>query len=190
MIFYICFDDKTGAIQKVTNEPDNIFQNLQIDKATYVKFINGTFSINDYLIVIQPRNKEKYKIVKKEIHNTNEFINYSIHPFEKINETKEQNVFYIIQDNLENSWKVVAKLEDDYKTFLINSKNYTGYDKHFYITEEGNPNKLLKKLTVAIDSFFDNKEFTICQIDNILKGKKLSLYAYVTHEKYMHVIRN
>lgn len=189
MIFYVCFDEKNGAIQKVSNEPDVSLSNLEIDKETYVKFIQGTISLNDHLVIIQPRSLEKYKIIKKENQESNELINYSIKPFEKSENILEKNVFYIIEDRIESCWKITANLEKDYETFLINSKNYTGYDKHIYITQEGNPNRLYGKLIAPIDKFFEYKEFTIGKIDSTIT-QDLSLYASVTHEKYMHIIRN
>lgn len=191
MIFYVCFDPSNGEIIKVSNEADILNANLEVDKDTYVKFMQGEYSISDYFVFIQPQSFEKFKLTKKELVKTDEYINYSIKPFEKTVKTNQKNIFYVIQDNNLGKWKVYADLEDDYRTFLSNTENYFGKSKSFYITEAGNPNKLLGKISVTIKRFLENKEFTIGDIDCIMQAEQdLSLYSNIVHEKYMHVIRN
>jgi hypothetical protein len=191
MIFYVCFDPSDGKIVIVSNEADDLNANLEVDKDTYVKFMQGEFSISDYFVLIQPQSFKKFKLTKKELIKTDEYINYSIKPFEKISETREKNIFYVIQDNKLGKWKGYADLEEDYRTFLSNTEDYFGKNKSFFITESGNPNKFLGKISVTIDKFLENKEFTIGDIDIIMqKTKELSLYSNIVHEKYMHVTRD
>lgn len=191
MIFYVCFDPSNGDIVKVSNEEDTVNANLEIDKETYIKFMQGELSISDYFVLIQPQSFEKFKLTKKEIFKSDEYVNLSIKPFQKTQETQAKNIFYVIQDNTDNTWKIFADLEDDYKTFLSNTENYFGKKKYFYITESGNPNRLLGRISVSIEKFLENKEFTIEQLDSIMQEiQELSLYSNIVHEKYMHVIRN
>lgn len=190
MKFYVCFDATNGSIEKVSNEEDTILSNLEIDKENYIKFMQGEFSISDYFVLIQPQNYQKFKLVKKNVSNRQDTKNLSIKKFSKSSNTDEKNVFYIIQGTNDRKWKGYASLDEDYKTFLSNTVNYFGYTKTFFITQNKNPNALLGKIIVPISNFLKNKEFTINDIDNILEhSDDIAIYANVSHEKYIHVIR-
>jgi hypothetical protein len=190
MNFYICFDIKNGDIIKVSNELDQNLANLEIDKDTYVKFMQGSYSITDYFISIQVKNDKKFVLTKKEFLKGQDYSNYSIKKFAKTQTLNEKNIFYIIQDKKNISWKGFASLDDDYRTFLANSVNYFGLVKTFYITKNNNPNALLGKIVVPVKDFLQNKEFTIEDNDSILeKLEDLAIYANVSHEKYLHVLR-
>lgn len=190
MNFYICFDIKNGDIIKVSNESDNTLANLEIDKDTYIKFMQGSFSITDYFVSIQVQNEKKFVLTKKEFLKGQDFNNYSIKKFAKSDTLYEKNVFHIIQDNRNSCWKGFASLDDDYRDFLANSANYFGVEKTFYVTKNRNPNCLLGKITVSVEDFLQNKEFTINDNDSILKQcNNLAIYANVSHEKYLHIIR-
>lgn len=190
MNFYVCFDVKNGDIVKVSNEADKDLSNLEIDKEVYVKFMQGEYSISDYFVLIQPQNYKKFVLTKKETSNTQDIKNLSIKKFEKSKHTDERNVFYLIQDTNDSSWKGYACLDEDYKTFLSNTTNYFGLTKTFFVTKNKNPNALLGKIVIPIEHFLENKEFTIEDIDSILQQKTdMAIYANVSHEKYIHVVR-
>jgi hypothetical protein len=191
MKFYVCFDATNGVIEKVSNEADSVLSNLEIDKENYVKFMQGEYSIADYFVLIQPQSYKKFNLVKKEVANNLDVKNLSVKKFAKSNAAEEKNIFYIIQDKNDSVWKGYANLDEDYKTFLSNTTNYFGLTKTFYITKNKNPNALLGKIVVPIQNFLENKEFTIDETDCIIDiTADIAIYANVSHEKYMHVIRN
>ena len=153
--------------------------------------MQGEYSIADYFVLIQPQNYKKFNLVKKEVANNLDVKNLSIKKFAKSDAAEEKNIFYIIQDKNDSVWKGYASLDEDYKTFLSNTTNYFGLTKTFYITKNKNPNALLGKIVVPIQNFLENKEFTIDKTDCIINiSEDIAIYANVSHEKYMHVIRN
>lgn len=190
MNFYVCFNATNGSIEKVSNEADTVLSNLEIDRDSYVKFMQGEYSIADYFVLIQPQNYEKFKLAKKELANNTDIKNLSIKKFSKSTSTDIKNIFYIIQDTETNTWKGYARLDEDYKTFLSNTANYFGYTKTFFVTKSKNPNALLGKISVPIANFLENNEFTIEDNDSILEqSSDVAIYANISHEKYIHVIR-
>lgn len=191
MNFFVCFLPNSGKIEKISNEKDDNFSNLEIDRDSYVKFMQGELDFNEYTVVFDPKSKAKYELVKKEKSSSYNYINKNIRPFKKTKKIeKETDVFYIIQKNKDKKWTAKATLSEEYIRFLSNTSNFFDQTKRFYVTIEGNPNAFLGSFDIDMKNFLKTKEFTITSIDAKIQESGVSLFTNIINETYIHVVKD
>lgn len=187
MKFFVCFLPEIGKIEKITNEQDDAMFNLEIDKETYINFMQGKTDFNEYTITFNPNTFKKYELVKKEKLSNYNYINKSIRPLEKTSKVDQLNIFCIIQKN--KKWKARANLSKEYASFLSNTSKFFDQTKRFYVTEEGNPSKYLGFFDIDMSKFLEKNEFTVADIDINISKKRLSVFTNVINEKYIHIVK-
>jgi len=141
-MLYLGFDTE-GKVLKVTNEPCDKIQYMEIDLNLYEKFTNSTIRMSDYLVV----KKKDYVLVKKD---GKESVNSSILTLEHTPDI-QPNSIYVIQNPKTKTFSITHTFEDG----KFPPQTY----KNFFITDVNNSNKLLCTLHCSYEDFKDT-EFT------------------------------
>tara|TARA_Y100001933_G_scaffold263246_1_gene323946 strand:- start:3824 stop:4339 length:516 start_codon:yes stop_codon:yes gene_type:complete len=153
-MLYVGFDT-SGTVLKITNEPDDILQYLEISAEMFEKFTEGVENIDDYVVV----KKHDYVLEKKDGKQTL----YSNILTLEVQNQKKPNSIYIIQN---------PKLEKFIITHTFSNEKTppSHIYKKFFVTKLNNTNKLLCTLECKFEDFlqkpftFDAKYFNECKI--------------------------
>jgi hypothetical protein len=191
-MFYVFFNIETGEINRVSNELNNDLNYIEIDKELYVQFSNGEKNFTEYRVIPTPKDATAYELIEKKTSMFDFDVDRSIHMLQKEYKTiDEEDTFIIIQDIKNKNWKAKARLNNNYITFLNQTKDYYNTTKKVYVTQENNPNVLLDVLKIKMDGFLNNKEFEIEFTDKDLSQRNdISLYCATVQENYKHEVRN
>ncbi len=153
-MLYVGFDT-TGKVLKITNEPDNILQYLEISAEMFEKFADAVENLDDYIVV----KKQDYVLEKKDSKETISANIFSVQRTESI----QKNSIYIIQNKKLKTFSITHTFEEDK---LPPSQTH----KKFFVTHVNNANKLFCTLECKYEDFFtqpftfDTKYYNNCKI--------------------------
>lgn len=191
-MFYVFFDVATGDIQRVSNELNDDFNYIEIDKDLYVQFSTGEKNFTAYRVVPTCVDKGSFELIERDSLLMDFDVDKSIHQIKKQNTlVEDEDVFVIIQDIKTNTWKAKAKLNKPYIAFLNQTRDYYKKTKEVYVTQENNPNVLLDVLKIPMEGFLRNTEFEIEYNDKeLVKSVDISLFCATIQENYKHEVRS
>jgi hypothetical protein len=190
-MLYAYFDIETGEIDRVSNELTSDLNYLEIDRELYVQFATGEKNFINYRVIPSPKDHTAFEIIEKTVSSIEFDVDKSIHELEKVQkDIDDTDIFVIIQDVENNTWKAKAHLSDNYITFLSQTKDYYNKHKEVYVTEENNPNILLDVLKIPMENFLTADEFELEYADSsLIIRHDISLYCATIYEKYKHYIK-
>jgi len=183
-MYYAYYNPENMKITGLSNTLDNSRPFLEIDETTYIEFVSGKKNMRNYRVVSTPTTK---KLIPKKIDDNNFDISKSVHEFKKVYSHDQfefkENVLYIIQDKLDNTWKgklVPNGIENNLSHIFSNNKQ-------IYITEINNPNILLDTIKIDMVKFLSGDEFVVFnkEVDN-----DVSLFSQIQLEDFIHLVRN
>ena len=161
---YVCFQED-GTIYKITNKPDERFQNLELDFSEVEDFITGKKSLLEH--------KVEFDFVEKQ---------YSIKNQKQVNDDKlmwaflyeipttvpKEKQIIITKDNANKQW--VLGVDSAFEKEINDKKIMLDMTKYFFsVTKQNDPNVLYKllnfdetlKLPFTDDFEFDDKDISV-----------------------------
>lgn len=138
---YVCFEDD-GSIYKVTNKPDDRFQNLEVDFEEVEDFITGKCSLLEHKVEFD--FIEKKYIIKNQKQLNDDKLMWAFLYELPIQEPNEKQVI-ISKNNTDKCWKL--SIDKNFEKQLQDQKiaiDLTNYI--FSVTKQNDPNVLYKLL--------------------------------------------
>ena len=138
---FVCFEDN-GNIYKITNKPDERFQNLELDFAEVEDFITGKKSLLEHKVEFDFIEK-KYSIKSQKQVNEDKLMWSFLYEIPIVQPQEKQIV--ITKNNVDKQWKI--SLDDEFKAHLETQKISIDITNYFFsVTKQGDPNILYKLL--------------------------------------------
>lgn len=138
-MLYVGFNSE-GVIHKITNEPDNSLQYLEISAEMYSKFAESIENIDDYTVV----KKDDYVLEKKDKQYS---VTSNVFTIPKIHQFKPNSIF-IVQNPKNKTFSIKHTFTETFPA----SQTF----KQFFVTNVNNANKLLCTLDCKFEDFFEN----------------------------------
>lgn len=154
---FVCFEED-GSIYKITNKPDERFQNLELDFAEVEDFITGKKSLLEHKVEFDFIEK-KYSIKNQKQLNDDKLMWAFLYEIPTIMPKEKQIV--ITKNNLKRQWQL--SIDEEFERQISDQKITIDMSNYYFsVTKQSDPNVLYKLLnfdeTMQLP-FTDNFEF-------------------------------
>lgn len=177
---FVCFEDN-GNIYKITNKPDDRFQNLEVEFDEVEDFISGKKSMLEHKVEFDFIEK-KYSIKSQKQANDDKLMWAFLYEVPTTHPEEKQIV--ITKNNVSKQWKV--SLDNKFEQELQAQKIAIDLTNYFFsVTKQGDPNVLYKLLrfdeTLQLP-FTDEFEFDDTEISVYTTRRFDSYFLEVVNE--------
>jgi hypothetical protein len=172
---YVCFEED-GSIYKITNKPDDRFQNLEVDFSEVEDFITGKRSLLEHKVEFDFIEK-KYNIKSQKQLNDDKLMWAFL--YEIPTTMPEEKQIVITKNNLKKQWQL--SIDEEFEKQINDQKITIDMSNYFFsVTKQSDPNVLYKLLN------FDETMQLPFTKDFEFDDSKISVYTTRRFDSYYY----